>query len=93
MDKKWFLNIKLFLILILSILFINSINVNSFFNFKLSNTQNTYNYAQDRVLVKLKNNNSVSNFKSSLSSIWFKNVEILENINMWVLSFDKILKL
>ena len=50
------------------------------------------NYAEDRIIVKFKNKGSkptISSIQSKLSLNKLKNLDYLDKINLWVLSFDK----
>lgn len=66
-------------------------------NNKTYNTSDYKNYSTDTVIVKFKNSASSSRVSSNsiqnnLSSFWKSNIDLLDDLNMWVIHFDKSVK-
>ncbi len=62
---------------------------------KTYNSSNYKNYSTDTLIVKFKNTKSrlsTSSITNSLSSFWKSNIEMLDNINVWLVHFDNNLK-
>lgn len=62
---------------------------------KTYNSSDYKNYSTDTLIVKFKNTKSrlnTSSITNTLSSFWKSNIEMLDNINVWLVHFDKPIK-